>query len=179
MFFLMDLFPRHHLVHLFLCSMLALLMAGCAPTRFIPEDEWMLDKVSVRTDDSEISTSNLSGYVRQRSNSKWFSLFKVPMSVYCISGRDSTKRINRFFQRIGEAPVVYDSVQAERGRADMEAAVRNLGFLQAKVTRHERHRKRRVQLMFQVESGPRYIVNNIAYRIDDPAIADIVLQDTL
>lgn len=179
MFFLMDLFPRHHLVRLFLCSMLALLMAGCAPTRFIPEDEWMLDKVSVRTDDSEISTSNLSGYVRQRSNSKWFSLFKVPMSVYCISGRDSTKRINRFFQRIGEAPVVYDSVQAERGRADMEAAVRNLGFLQAKVTRHERHRKRRVQLMFQVESGPRYIVNNIAYRIDDPAIADIVLQDTL
>ena len=101
----------------------------------------MLEKTSVRTDNSEISTANLSGYIRQHSNSKWFSLFKVPMAVYCISGTDSTRRFNRFIQRIGEAPVVYDSVQAERGRVDMEAAVRNLGFLNGTVTLKEKRRK--------------------------------------
>jgi len=168
--------------HLTLCLLLGCLlvvMTGCAPTRFIPEGEWMLDKVSIHTDDSDISTAELSGYVRQHSNSKWFSLFKVPMSVYCISGTDSTKRINRFFQRIGEAPVVYDSVQAERGRADMEAAVRNLGFLRAQVTHKEKHHKRRVRLDFRVESGPRYVVRRLDYCIDDSALAELVLQDTL
>ncbi len=175
----MSLHSRHLRLRLLLGSLLVLLMAGCAPTRFIPEDQWMLDKVAVRADNSEISTTNFTGYVRQHSNSKWFSLFKVPMGVYCISGRDSTRRINRFFQRIGEAPVVYDSVQAERGRADMEAAVRNLGFLQAQVQHHEKRRKRRLQLTFQVEAGPRYVVRNIDYCIDDSALADIVLRDTL
>ena len=96
-----------------------MLLVGCSPVRFIPEDEWMLDGVSVHTDDNDISSANLSGYIRQHANSKWFSLFKVPMGVYCLSGTDSTRRINRFIQRIGEAPVVYDSVLAERGRADM------------------------------------------------------------
>lgn len=175
----MTFHSRHLNLRLLLGSLLVLLMAGCAPTRFIPEDQWMLDKVAVRTDNSEISATNLSGYVRQRPNSKWFSLFKVPMGVYCISGRDSTKRINRFFRRIGEAPVMYDSIQAERGRADMEAAVRNLGFLQAQVKHREKRHKRRIQLTFQVESGPRYVVRHIDYCIDDSALADYILQDTL
>lgn len=155
------------------------LLEACAPTRFIPEGEYMLEKTSVRTDNSEISTANLSGYIRQHSNSKWFSLFKVPMAVYCISGTDSTRRFNRFIQRIGEAPVVYDSVQAERGRVDMEAAVRNLGFLNGTVTLKEKRRKRRAEVTFQVQSGKRYTVNHIDYVIDDSVVADLVLRDSL
>ncbi len=152
---------------------------SCAPTRFIPEGEYMLEKTSVHTDDGDVSTSNLSGYIRQRANSKWFSLFKVPMAVYCISGTDSTKRINRFFRRIGEAPVVYDSVQAERGRANMEAAVKNLGFLNGTVSLHEKRSKRRTVVDFRVHAGKRYIVNRIDYAIDDSVVADLVLGDTL
>ncbi len=175
----MRFFIRHSFLQLLAYGLCAMLVVGCAPTRFIPEGEWMLDKTSVHSDNSEISTSDLSGYIRQHPNSKWFSLFKVPMGVYCISGTDSTRRINRFLQRIGESPVVYDSIQAERGRADMEAAVKNLGYLDGSVTLHERYKKRRAQVDFNIVSGPRYVVNGLYYRIDDPSLEALVYEDSL
>ncbi|MBR1682913.1 MAG: BamA/TamA family outer membrane protein [Bacteroidaceae bacterium] len=161
-----------------LTAVVLLQLVACAPTRFIPENEYMLERVAVRAD-GDVSTAELSGYIRQHANSKWFSLFKVPMSVYCISGTDSTRRFNRFIQRIGEAPVVYDSVLAERGRADMEAAVRNLGYLQGSVSLQEKRKKRRAEVRYQVHTGKRYIVDAIGYRIDDPAVEELVLRDTL
>ena len=102
---------------------------ACSPVRFLEEDEYLLDKSQVQADDHRLSTSTLSNYIHQHPNAKWFSLFKVPLGIYCLSGTDSTRSINRFIQRLGEPPVVYDSLLADRGRADMQAAVRNLGFL--------------------------------------------------
>ena len=88
--------------------LVSLSFTGCSVNRFIPEDEHMLDQVSIRSDKSELKTAPLTGYVVQHPNSKWFSLAKVPLHIYCLSGRDSTKRFNRFLRRLGEPPVIYD-----------------------------------------------------------------------
>ncbi len=139
----------------------------------------MLDKAYVEVDNHNLSTLTLDGYIRQRPNAKWFSLFKVPMGVYCLSGTDSTKRINRFIQRMGEAPVVYDSTLAARSRADMEAAVRNMGFLNSTVTVEERRKKKRMRLAYQVKAGQCYLVSKVSHQIDDPNLADLVQRDSL
>ncbi len=138
----------------------------------------MLDNIELRADDEDISTTTLGGYVRQHPNAKWFNLFKVPLGVYCLSGRDSTRRLNRFFQRIGEAPVVYDSIQAQRTSSDMQAAVRNLGFLNSTVKLHERRKRQRVKLTYDVESGDCYVVSRFARRVDDPALDSILRRDS-
>ncbi len=138
----------------------------------------MLDNIELRADDEDISTTTLGGYVRQHPNAKWFNLFKVPLGVYCLSGRDSTRRLNRFFQRIGEAPVVYDSIQAQRTSSDMQAAVRNLGFLNSTVKLHERRKRQRVKLTYDVESGDCYVVSRFARRVDDPALDSLLRRDS-
>ena len=115
--------------------------------RFLADDELLLDKVVVHAEQKQIPVSTLNGYVRQHPNAKWFTLFKVPLGVYCLSGTDSTSRINRFFQRLGEPPVVYDSIQAERASLDMQAAVRNLGYLNSTVSIDAREKKQRLKLL--------------------------------
>lgn len=156
-----------------------LMVVGCSPMRFIPEDDKLLEKVEVKADDRRISTATLNNYIRQRPNAKWFSLLKVPMRVYCISGTDTTCSINRFFQRIGEAPVVYDSLLAERSRNDMQAAVHNLGFLNGRVSVDEKPSKRRMNLVYEVEAGSRYMISEIHRIIDDPVLDDWIHRDSI
>ena len=151
-----------------------LLLAACAPERFLRSDEYLLDGVAIHTDDPKISVSQIEGFVRQHPNSRWFSLFKVPLGVYCISGTDSTRRVNRFFRRIGEAPVVYDSLQTERSRANIEAAVRNLGYLKATVGANHKDRKRKRKLAYSIEAGTCYFVDKVSKQIDDPQVDSIV-----
>ncbi len=153
--------------------------AGCSPLRFLADDEVLLDKVVVHSEQKQIPVSTLNGYVRQHPNAKWFTLFKVPLGVYCLSGTDSTSSVNRFFQRLGEAPVVYDSIQAERASIDMQAAVRNLGYLNSTVSINAREKKQRLKLIYEVQAGDRYQVFRINKKVDDPALKLLVQEDSL
>ena len=153
--------------------------AGCSPLRFLTDEELLLDKVEVHAEETRIPVSTLNGYVRQHPNAKWFTLFKVPLGVYCLSGTDSTSRINRFFQRLGEAPVVYDSIQAERASLDMQAAVRNLGYLNSTVSTDARKKNQRLKLIYDVQAGDRYYVSRISRRIEDPALNLLVQEDSV
>lgn len=150
------------------------LLVGCSSSRFLDDDEYLLDHVSIRTDEKDISTELLRGYIRQHPNARWFSLFKVPLGVYCLSGTDSTRRLNRFIQRIGEAPEVYDSLLAIRSRDDMQAAIRNLGFLDATVELNQRYRRRRVRVNYYIHPGERYYVRSFHREIDDPVVDSLV-----
>ena len=149
-------------------------LVGCAPTRFLKEDELMLRSVSLKSDDNSQSTSSLSGYIRQHPNAKWFNLLKVPLGIYCISGRDSTRRVNRFFRKLGEAPVIYDSVQTEKSRRDIEAAVKNLGYLNAQVEVKQRRHDKRTDVCYQIHPGECYHISHLERKIDDEAIDSAV-----
>ncbi len=164
---------------LFIQKLLATLICGCffvacAPERFINDNDYLLDGVRMETDDKKITVSSIEGFVRQHPNSRWFSLFKVPLGVYCISGSDSTRRVNKFFRRIGEAPVVYDSVQALRSRDNIEAAVRNMGYLLADVNINKKIKSRKIKISYDIESGPCYFVDKINKQIEDATIDSIV-----
>ena len=151
-----------------------LLMASCSVSRFIPEDEHLFNNVKIRTDDKAISTSQMQGYVQQHPNSRWFSLIKVPMAPYLMSGRDSTKRINRFLQRVGQAPVIYDQQKAIRTRDNIEAAVRNMGYLRANVDLMEEIRGFKLNALYDIHPGPRYKVASIDEDIEDPNVRALI-----
>ncbi len=150
------------------------LLSACSATKFISEGEYMLESVGVKSTDKKLDVNPLKGYVRQHPNSKWFSLLKVPMGPYALSGRDTTKRINRFLQRVGEAPVVFDSVQANRSGENMLGAVNNMGYLHARVGQKKTVKGKKVRLMYEVSPGIQYKVRNIRYLIADSMVARIV-----
>lgn len=170
----MILNRRHNSLRIAVALVTALVLTACRPTRFLEDDELLLDRTSVHSDRSDLSTAALSGYVRQHPNSRWFSLLKVPMAIYCISGTDSTRRINRFFQRLGEEPVVYDSLLAQRSAAAMTAATRNMGFLTAQVELRERRHNQSIHLIYDIHTGEPYVVESLHREIADPQIDSIL-----
>lgn len=163
-----------------LCALVALMAASCSVNRFIPEGSYLLERVSISADSVAQGAQSLQGFVRQRPNTRWFSAVPVPLSVYCLSGTDNTRRFNRFLRRLGEAPVIYDSTMSRRTCINMEQAVRSMGYLNAWVKRDERVRRNRLRLRYEVHPGERYRVRNLEVDIQDTALEHrLAEQDAL
>lgn len=153
-------------------------LTACSPLRFIADDEAMLTSVKVTSDNKHVSPGSYRGYVRQEANSKWFSLAKVPLGIYCLQGNDSTKRFNRFIRRIGEAPVIYNAELAEYSRSAIESALKGNGYLHAEVELDTTRRGKKVAAVYKLHPGTRSYVRELKYEFDDADIARIVTADS-
>lgn len=158
---------------------ISLLLGGCSVGKFIPEGQYLLDEVHISSDNSEIKSSEMYSYVRQKPNSKWFSLVKLPMYIYCASGKDSTKWINRFLHRIGDAPRIYDPSVAEETRLQILGAVQNKGYLSAQVSLEERKKKNKLDAYYKVYSGKLYMISSVNYNVEDYVIRGLLMNDSV
>lgn len=146
------------------------LLNGCRTSRFIPEDGYLLTGTSVSSEDKHVNTDELQSYIPQRPNSKWFSLFKVPLGIYCLSGQDSTKRFNRFLRHLGEAPVIYDRERAVQSLSNMQSSVHNMGYMNAEVFLLEKTKKNKMKVFYRIIPHERYHVRNFSFKVQDEAL---------
>ncbi len=167
------------LLHIYICfTLIVLLLPGCSVNKFIPEGGYLLDDVKIESDNKEIKSSQMNQYVRQSPNAKWFSLFRFPLYIYSASGMDSTKWINRFWRKLGDAPVIYSKDAAQETQQEIEKAVRNMGYMGAVVDLKEEAKGKRMKVSYDIHSGSPYIINNIAYDIADSKIRSYLEADS-
>lgn len=150
------------------------ILASCSSLKFVPEDHYLLKKTTIQSEDSVFDGRTLYPYVHQRPNTKWFSVFKVPLSLYSLSGRDSTVWMNRFLRRLGEPPVVYDSIESNRTLHDMTSAMQSKGYLNAEVSRTTTSKKRRAHVNYTVRPGHLYTIGNVVYESEDPTLEEFL-----
>lgn len=150
------------------------MLAACSADRFIPTDEaTILSSVRMESDSRIISPSSYRGYVRQEPNSRWFSLFKVPLGIYCLQSSDTTSRFNRFLRRMGEAPVIYNEQLTQASLLTLSAALLNNGFLHASVAADTITKKRRTEVTYHLHPGLPNYVDSIAYQFDNDTVRSI------
>ena len=153
------------------------MLASCSGTKFVSDGYSMLNKVEVKKDEGypDINTSKYKSYVRQRGNQRWFSAVKVPLGIYSLAGRDTTKWLNRTLQSMGEAPVIYDTLKAQQSCNDLAALLRNEGYLGGSVDMYLTQRKRKVvDATFVLHPGVAYTVNSLNYDIQDERIDSLL-----
>ena len=166
----------HFLTSFFLGAMV--FFSSCSSTKYVPKDQYLLKSVKVKSESNyhDINTLALRNYVRQMPNSRWFSLYKLPLAVYSLSGRDSTKWINRTLKSMGEAPVVFDSLSSVQTCADLAQQLKNEGFLDAQVRLQVSTKGRKAKVEYLLQPGEPYFVDSIGYVIQDTTIARILSQ---
>ncbi len=161
---------------------LLLAAAACSSTRHVPAGKLLLDRVRINVTDSarSIPTADLMNYLRQTENHKVLGGLKLQLALYNMSGRDSTKWLNRWIRRIGTPPVIYDSALTESSTHQLHAALRNRGYMNNTVTyrvqRDTAHRKARVD--YDIVLGEPYYIRSIAYDIADDSLRRDVLADS-
>lgn len=152
-----------------------LLFGACSVSSDLPEGVYMLDKVKVVTDGKykDVNPSQMNNYVRQKGNSRWFSAIKIPLGVYAMAGKDSSW-INRTLRRMGEAPVIYDSLLARQSCEDLQLALQNKGYLDAQVEMFVNPHKHKIDALYVLHPGLPYYINGYTTDIQDSVISKLI-----
>ena len=154
------------------------LLGSCSSTRDIPEGHAMLNRVKVVTDGKypDINTSQLKIYVRQKGNARWFSTLKIPLGVYALAGTDSSKWLNRTLKAMGEAPVIYDTLQAEASCRNLQLAMQNKGYLDGQVELYTNNKGKKVDAIYLLHPGQPYHIRSVNYDIQDTCISRLLMN---
>ena len=163
---------------LYLYIIILLSFYSCSVNKFIPKNDYLLDEVSIISDTKDVHPSLFTSYIRQNPNAKWFNLVKVPMRIYCLSGKDSTHFLNRFLRKLGDEPVIYNPIIAQKSQKEIEKAVRNMGYMRAKVTLETKQTKNKIKINYKINAGQPYTIRHIAYNINDMHINEFIEQDS-
>ncbi|MDG5799837.1 BamA/TamA family outer membrane protein [Marinilabiliaceae bacterium ANBcel2] len=166
--------------NILLLLLILLIMGGCKSTKYVPEGEKLLTRVKIDSDTRNVSNDELRSFVRQQENIRILGFWKFNLGIYNLSGRDETKGFNQWLRRIGEPPVLFDSSMVDLSVDQMRLHMRNRGFFHASVSDtvvYPSDKKARVE--YDVESGPRYRLNDVYYHIEDETVKDLVFSDTV
>lgn len=157
-------------------ALVVLLLCACSETKYVPEGDYLLSRVYVKSDSKAkgINLSEMKTYVRQHGNSQWLSSIKVPLAAYSLSGRDTTKWMNRMLRSIGEAPVIYDSVSTLRSMQDLQAQMVNMGYLRAGVDAQTRVKGKKAKVTYLLHPGDPYYIRHVDYVIQDSNIVRLL-----
>lgn len=111
-----------------ICLFLFILLLSCSTTRYLQENEYLLNKMEMKVLGEKIHTSPLEDFIRQKPNSNFLFIPKLGLKIYSLSGKDSSRAINRILKKIGSPPVVYDSLLTEQSIRQLEQELTNLGI---------------------------------------------------
>lgn len=151
-----------------------LFFVRCSTTKYVPEDKYLLSKVKLDIDDKRVAESNALTYVKQKGNS-WLP---IKLWVYNLSGRDSTKKVNRILRNLGEAPVIYDSIQTQRTVLQLKRFMENKGFYNAEVEATEKFKKKKVHVKYKIKANEPKIIER-TYRHKDSMLYKVIGRENM
>lgn len=153
-------------------------MVSCSLTKYVAEDEMLLDKIHVEGDMGNASESELEAYVRQRPNSRFLHLWRVGLGVYSLSG-EKDNRMNRWLRKIGQEPVTYSEDLTERTAEQLRLYLVSKGYYDATVTDSlTPTRPKRCQVTYTVQAGRPYKIHSLAYSVPNDEVGRIIMADT-
>lgn len=162
--------------------MLAAMLSSCSSTKHVPQGQYLLDKVKINIKDpqSDVSTSQLGNYLRQNANHRVLGGLKLQLAFYNMAGHDTTKWYNRWIQRVGTPPVIYDSTLTQASMEQLHTALSNWGYMNNTVSYRVStdSAKRKTRVDYDITLGEPYYIRSIDYDIPDPVLHDIILADS-
>jgi len=156
----------------------AIFLGSCNSTRFVPEGKYLLNKISVKADNTNLKRDEIKTHIRQKENQRILGIIKFYLGLYNLS---SAKKDNDWLKRVGEAPVLYDEFQIQRTRDQLLIYLKNKGYYNAVVKDSLVivPKKRKLNLIIDIQAKQPYLVRNFSYSIKDPFLRNVILKDSV
>lgn len=150
------------------------LLAACSTTKYVGDNEYLLDKLEIVSDNKNYKSSDLKSYLRQQPNFKVFELMKWQLFVYDWSGNNEKTWINKLLRRFGEAPVILDTTLIEQSTAELERFFINKGYINADVSASiDTSRRKKAVVTYRITENEPYRIRNYAMAFKDTMIDSI------
>ena len=149
---------------------LIVLFSGCNATKYVPENEYLLNKAKVKVvDNKDESTTGLDHFLRQKQNSEILGFWKLQLHIYNTAPADTTtkskKRLARNAHKMGEAPEIYDPNLTGLSIKQLEQAMMNRGYFNAAVDTQTVVKDRKVNLTYIVTANQPYYIRDYTVKL--------------
>lgn len=145
-----------------------LVLSACSTTKYVGEDSYLLNKNRIVVENDEVMVEQLHDYISQQPNPNALFIPKLSLHVYSLSGRDTSKKINRLLRRMGSEPVIFDEGRMEYSEKQLTKRMHNLGYLNAQVTHCLDTAKKKMNVTYCIRPKERYFVRNFNVEFDSP-----------
>ena len=152
----------------------ALFFQSCSTTKHVPEGEYLLASATVRSDKKVIPTYEMETYIKQKPNFKTFTIFKLPLFIYNLSGSDTTKWVNRTLRNAGDVPVLYDSTMVNQTVIDLKRMMTNRGYLNTAVTPIVELKNKKAKIIYDIKAGEPYRIGQYNIDVNDSILSNPV-----
>jgi len=189
--------------------LLPLLFIACNPAKKLKSDEHLLHKNHIVNKDTKLDNNDIESYIKQKPNRKILLFIRFHLWLYNQANEERVKRKRIMYDKkierknnrrvakgkkpkkndrqlfgewllnIGEPPVIYDSLLAEKSAKQVKSFLNNKGYFISSVkdSVHYKGRKK-ADVYYIIKAADPYTFSNVEYRIPDQQLAYYVLSDT-
>jgi len=147
--------------------LLYVFMLSCSTTKYIPEGQYLLDKVSLKTDSAVASDVQLLNFIKQKPNDS-----KLGLLLYNMVNNDSN-RIKKIIRKIGNPPVIYDRNSVNQSINELSIEMQNLGYLNAEVGATVDTVGKKVSVDYRIHEGIPYLIRDYMLQLPDSQMNDL------
>lgn len=164
---------------IFLFAIVLLAALSCSTTRVLEDGQYRLAKNKINiTNSKTFNPETLDPYLKQQPNTYFIFGWNPFLNIYNWSNGKGGAW-DRFVQKIGVPPVVYDSDMVDKSIENLENHLAYLGYYNSNVNSTIQVKKRRVKVTYDVTLGKQYPIKKISYVLPpDCEFTDAFVQDT-
>jgi hypothetical protein len=140
----------------------------------VADGDFLLNDIDVKCDDPEIDATDLYDYVIQQPNTPGTFFNKTSLRFYSLSGRDTSKWINKLIRRFGEPPVIYSEESTQLSAKEIKSQLFNMGYFTADVNYDVKKEGKKASVVYDIKAGEPYKIRNVDESIDGGLIDDIL-----
>ena len=157
-------------------------LSGCNTTKYLNPDQELLSSQRIELEDRRRVSNRadvayeLSTIAKQQPNDNFLGIW--PREYFYLDNnkpRDSTA-IDRFLRNtIGQEPTIYSDSLSRRSAAAMQDYLRYKGYFDARAYHEPKRGKRnKVDLIYHIEAGRRWLIDSVAYTSPDPELDSLL-----
>lgn len=166
-------------LRIFLFASIILAALSCSTTRVLEDGQYRLAKNKITIENSKtFNPTVLEPYLKQKPNSYFIFGWNPFLNMYNWSNGKGGAW-DRFVQKLGVAPVVYDPDMVDSSIENLKNHLSYLGYYNSDVSSSIAVTKKRVKVTYNVTLGKQYPISKITYTLpDNKEFAESFLKDT-
>ncbi len=168
-----------NLIKIYIIALIAVFSLSCSTTKVLQDNEYRLAKNKIKVNnDKRFNAESLLPYVKQKENSYFIFGWNPFLNVYNWQNGKG-KGWDKFVQKIGVEPVVYNSELVDKSIENIKNHLEYIGYYDSKVNSEISVKRKLVKVTYNVELGKQYPISEINLHLpQDTAFREAFLADT-
>jgi hypothetical protein len=163
---------------LLIFSYLLIIISSCNPTKYVPQEETLLENNIININNDGIKKGEIAPYIKQNPNKRIFGT-RFYLGLYNLSNINKEKWPHAWLRNIGEEPVIYDPYSTITSVDQIKSYISSRGYFDSTVSDTTETDDRKTEVFYQVDLLPPYLIRNLYFEISDSTIETLFYFDSV